>query len=313
MEETNLITNQFWSDNERFADITNVVLFNGKDFLKADKLITEDVATGTFIGRLRQRFAVQRYRDVIRKSTVGGNYVLIGIENQTDIHYAMPVRVMGYDFLGYDQQLKRIKKQHRIKKDLSSGAEYLSGISKEDKLKPISTIVLYYGMEPWDGPKKLSDMIDWSELPDSFKENVSDYSVKVVDLRRFSESENLKTDARILIGFLKNAENTTALRKYIEENAADFSDVQEDTYDMISVLTNSENIIKGKDDYINKEGGVDMCKALEDWKEEIIREGELEKTKVVVRNLLGRGMPDKDICALVVCDQELIDEIRKEL
>ena len=32
-------------------------------------------------------------------------YILLGIENQTDIHYAMPVRNMIYDALQYGKQV----------------------------------------------------------------------------------------------------------------------------------------------------------------------------------------------------------------
>lgn len=41
-------------------------------------------------------------------------------------------------------------------------------------------------------------------------------------------------------------------------------------------------------------------------------EGELAKTKIVIRNMLERGMSEHDICALAVCDKNLIDEVRKE-
>ena len=41
----------------------------------------------------------------------------------------MPLKVWRYDFLGYEEQLQKIKKMHRRKKDLS-GAEYLSGFQK---------------------------------------------------------------------------------------------------------------------------------------------------------------------------------------
>ena len=76
----------------------------------------------------------------------GVNFALIGIENQQEIHYAMPLKVWKYDFLGYEEQLQRIKKMHRRKKDLL-GAEYLAGFSKKDKLKPTLTMVLYYGKD----------------------------------------------------------------------------------------------------------------------------------------------------------------------
>ena len=54
--------------------------------------------------------------------------VLIGIENQAEIHYAMPVRTLIYDALNYGSQVKEAAKQHKEKKDISTSAEFLSGL-----------------------------------------------------------------------------------------------------------------------------------------------------------------------------------------
>lgn len=43
-------------------------------------------------------------------------YLLLGIENQTDIHYAMPVRNMIYDSLQYGKQVMEIAAEHRKRK-----------------------------------------------------------------------------------------------------------------------------------------------------------------------------------------------------
>ena len=37
-----------------------------------------------------------------------------------------------------------------------------------------------------------------------------------------------------------------------------------------------------------------------------------EKTKVIVRNMIKRGMQDEDIKAIAECEQELIDMLRAE-
>ena len=53
--------------------------------------------------------AVQKYRDVLKSAIIKQDdeaaYILLGIENQTDIHYAMPVRNMIYDALQYGKQV----------------------------------------------------------------------------------------------------------------------------------------------------------------------------------------------------------------
>ena len=42
-------------------------------------------------------------------------YILLGIENQTDIHYVMPVRNMIYDALQYGKQVADTAANHRKK------------------------------------------------------------------------------------------------------------------------------------------------------------------------------------------------------
>ena len=84
---------------------------------------------------------------------------------------------------------------------------------------------------------------------------------------------------------------------------------------------------------VKKEGGVDMCKALEDLYADGVAEGEArgeaigeERGKAigeargeargkatVVRNMLNRDMDIADICALTECTPELVEEIRKSM
>ena len=75
--------------------------------------------TGVF-GRLRNRFMVQKYRDCVRKIVFDTGFAIVGIENQDQVHYAMPVRIMLEDAAGYDRQLRHIRKRHRQVLELRS-------------------------------------------------------------------------------------------------------------------------------------------------------------------------------------------------
>ena len=46
--------------------------------------------------------------------------------------------------------------------------------------------------------------------------------------------------------------------------------------------------------------------------EQGIEQGELSKTRTVIRNMLERGMSEEDICALAECNKELIDEVKNQ-
>ena len=49
-------------------------------------------------------------------------------------------------------------------------AEYMSGILKTDRLHPVYTICLYSGTETWDGPRTLSDMMQFRTEKDPLRE-----------------------------------------------------------------------------------------------------------------------------------------------
>jgi len=113
--------------------------------------------------------AVQRYRDLLKfaviKQDERTSYVLLGIENQTDVHYAMPVRNAIYDALQYGRQVADIAAGHRRNKNDFSGknnGEYLSGFLKEDHIRPVITLVIHFGAEEWDGPLSLHEMMSTS-------------------------------------------------------------------------------------------------------------------------------------------------------
>lgn len=77
----------------------------------------------------------QKYRniaDVLKRAVIMQNkeatYLLLGIENQTDIHYAMPVRNMIYDSLQYGKQVMEQQSTGKKKDRNGTQAEYLSWI-----------------------------------------------------------------------------------------------------------------------------------------------------------------------------------------
>lgn len=122
----------------------------------------------TIIGRIDAEtgvpFPMQRYRDVFKNAVImedskAAYLLILGVENQTDVHYAMPVKNMVYDALNYASQVSTISGNHRKNKDTATGAEYLSGMHKDDKLLPVITLVVYFGQNLWDGPMGIHDLL----------------------------------------------------------------------------------------------------------------------------------------------------------
>lgn len=90
---------EYLSDNGRFADLCNVVLFQGEQVVKAEELQEMDTTEVLSVfGTDRKEQHVQRWRDVLKQAVVrlyGRVYfMIIGAEHQTDVHYAMPVKNM---------------------------------------------------------------------------------------------------------------------------------------------------------------------------------------------------------------------------
>lgn len=77
------------------------------------------------------------------------------------------------------------------------------------------------------------------------------------------------------IGIMKRSDDKKKLREYCDENRALLENLDEDTYNIISVMINQKNLLELKK--TNQDGGkVNMCKAIEDMIEDGRIEGILE-------------------------------------
>ena len=271
MGETNNQLQRFFSDNERFADLINT--YAGEDVLKASDLEEKDSLVIAKPNEKKDKDSISKYRDIIRKAAMGMTFILIGVENQMEIHYAMPIRSFVYDAAGYDEQLKKISTRNKKRKDLR-GAEFLSGFRKTDKVIPVCTMVLYYGQAPWDGALDLYGLMDLEGIPPAIRKLIHNYPINLIQINTFEGVERFKTDLKAVFGFLQNSQNKDKLMKFIEENRKDFETMDEETYDLIGYLTNAGTLKKVKASYKNEEG-VWMCKAIDD----LITDGEIRGEK----------------------------------
>lgn len=116
------VTKQYMKENTVFADAFNFLLYNGENVIQPQTLRELDTAevvipfTVDDKGK-KQAQSVQKYRDILKMTTVMTDdkaaYVLFGVEAQTDIHYAMPVRNVIYDALQYGRQVTEVSKRNR--------------------------------------------------------------------------------------------------------------------------------------------------------------------------------------------------------
>lgn len=253
----------FWRDNEHFADLFNATVFNGKQVLKPDKLTEMDTDVSATIHSKSYNESITRNRDVVKKMSDGVEFNILGLEIQDKTHYAMPLRTMTYDALGYIKEYNDIKKHHKLNKDsFSSPEEFLSGINKSDRFHPIITLVLYYGESLWDGPTCLSDMM--ISMSDNIKEYFSDYKLNLVQILDSDKYTFYNEDVRDIFYIARSIYNKdidAILSKYKTRN------VDNEVMKLISVLTATPQIMNLCKP--NEQGcKVNMCKAMEELKAE---------------------------------------------
>ena len=258
----------FWRDNEHFADLFNATVFNGKQVLKPDKLTEMDTDVSATIHSKSYNESITRNRDVVKKMSDGVEFNILGLEIQDKTHYAMPLRTMTYDALGYIKEYNDIKKHHKLNKDsFSSHEEFLSGINKSDRFHPIITLVLYYGDSLWDGPSCLADMM--VSMPDNIKTYFSDYKLNLVQILDSDKYTFYNEDVRDVFNIIRNIYNDdfdSIYREYESRNV---------DIDVMELICNITSVPKLMDLCTDTEQGgtVNMCEAMKRFQAECESKG----------------------------------------
>lgn len=261
-----IIVKNYWRNNEQFADFFNAALFGGKQIIRDDELEDIDTENSTVLEHKEYVESIGAIRDNIKiskKSTAYDvEFTILGIENQEHIHYAMPMRVMGYDYGIYKKQYDDNAVKCKKEKGLSEN-EYLSKMRKTDRFTPIITIVVYYGEVAWDGAFSLHGMLN---IPEVMKPFVNDYKMHLVEARKnnlFFHNINNKDLFNLLEILLDNS------RKLNETKEKAIEYAREHKVDK-SVIMTVAGATNRKLDYnsIEMKGDADMCTVFEEtWKD----------------------------------------------
>ena len=256
------LTTKFMNHNDVFADAFNFFIYNGEKIIDASTLKPMDshILLDIFDwDKPKQSYkTVQKYRDVFKQAVIKYNgeaaYVLLGVENQTDIHYAMPVRNMIYDALSYAEQVSARGYYNKKNKTAKDGVEFLSGFLKTDKLIPVITLVVYFGVEKWDGPISLHEMLDTNN--DVVLKYIQDYRINLIEPSGIKEEELelFTSDLKEVLTFIKFSKDS----EKIKEHYMDRGKVMIDN-DAIRVIETVTNIKVPKKKGRKK---TDMCEAI---------------------------------------------------
>ena len=285
------VTKQYVSDPKVFADAFNYLIYDGEQIIRPEQLTDLDATQFAIPYREEgegKPEATQKYRDVLKTLAVKTDdqraYLVLGIENQSNVHYAMPVRNMLYDAMQYNQQVTEIAEKHKGKKGgkrqqkISTG-EFLSGFYKNNKLIPVITLVLFFNPGEWDGPRSLFDMLDISNP--IFKKYAQDYKIHIISPKEILESDLKKfsSSLREVIGCIKYSNDKNKLAAFIQDNPR--MNIEVEAARVLEVITHTH--IKREE--VDDMGNVNMCKAIQ----EMIQDGRDEGRVQLLVTLIQSG------------------------
>lgn len=188
----------YYQRNRNFAELIDGWLFRGAGHFTPEQLSDQDRRLLAGGGRNGYR---ERYRDLCKRAKGASFHLLIGVEHQEHVHYAMPVRMMDYDSLSYITQLAEAADRHESAGDLT-GDEKLSGFSGTDRLLPVISLVLYCGSEPWKGAKSLYELLDFKQMPEELRGYVADYPLHILDVCHTADERLMEFPADVCAMFL---------------------------------------------------------------------------------------------------------------
>lgn len=258
-----------------FADIVNVLLFDGRNVIRMDELTeASPYSNYTSHGKIRDQ-----ERDVVKYWNYSQvRIATIGLENQTDCDYDMPIRVMNYDSASYRSQFSPMNNDTRY---------------------PVVSLVLYYGYEKhWNGPRTLRECL---EIPEELGKYVGDYPMNLFKIAYLDEEQvgKFKSDFRLVADYFVQMRKTG---KY-SPPADDIIHVQE-VLSLMSALTNDNRFVEVAEE-VKEEKKVNMCVVLD----------RVEGKGIEIGKILARyedGMPIEMIAEKTKVSVEVVTEVLKE-
>lgn len=261
--------------NDVFADIINIAFFKGERIVEPDSL-SESLVHSQYKaddGRLHEM-----ERDVLKVWSQGSiEFAVLGIENQSSAEKFMPLRIFGYE-----------------------GASYRSMLLKKSKaVKPVITLVLYFGKGHWNQPKSLKKVVNVPEELDSY---VNDMKINVLEVSWMKEEQIqlLKSDFKIVANFFVQRRKNS---DYIPNDSTEIEHVDE-LLKLLSVFTEDQRYEEILVDSEREE------KTMDEVAERLERIGIEKGRKADIERMLISGKTPKEIADF--CGYELEEVVRVE-
>lgn len=297
MGQPDLSSNSLISYPDVFADIINATVYKGKQVIGKNNLkpYYTNSSAAKVTGKLRGL-----YRDVCMEDTRNGiRYIIWGIENQYVLDYTIPFKVMGYDYSAYDRQIEDYAAQNKSVGDNA----YVNTLLPNQKLKPVITIVLYYGAD--DIPRSICDMIDMPEDAD-VREYIQNYSLNMVKLRSITkeQAEKFKSDFACIAKFLSKSYNKKEQIELLKNDRQVLIHTKDILY-ALAAITKDDKYLQISE---NSKEESEVCEIAEAFVQLGIEQGieqGIQSGKAAGIIEMGRDMK--------LTDSEIIDKLQKKL
>jgi len=285
-----ILSKSFLKNDRTFSSIINAILFQGLQVIEVEYVQSWDSEESSQSEtREHDYISKECRRDIIKKVNIEGKEVIIAIEVQQEQDYTMSVRVMGYDYLEYLNQLENNQK----------------------KLLPVITIVLYFGDKKWNKVKELYGMM--KEIPDVLSEYVNNYTMSVIDVKEIKIEYIKETETRKVIEAIQK------LYKFRNGDSLQDLKLTKKQLMIAGELTKTKAVIEMAKE-MEEEGEQDMCSAFSEYVQNKSEEAKTEgfvygKVATIIELLTYKlGTLSNETKDMIErCNEEKLEKLMKKM
>ena len=231
-----------FSKSRFFADVFNGFYHAGRQVIQSGLLTDQPVQEAYFTTRQekgKESKVFLKERDILKvaafKKGMGESFQLLAIEGQSFVDHFMGLRVMAYDLFNYLYQWDEIKDQNQRLGRLKGDA-FLSGTTAEDRLRPISTLVLDFSGTLDGMGTSLHSLMDFPS--EDFRKMTPDYRINILSPAKLSDEQIgfYGPDVQALFLAARNANDRGKLEEVFKSNSL-FAKVDYSVACMIEAIT----------------------------------------------------------------------------
>ena len=272
-KEKDRAAKNFFSDPKIFSEFVNLSLFNGEERIKAEDLREIDPVNSTVFTKNKSlEVLVDNLYDSTVKESDENVYAIIGLESQAYSDKHMVIRAGIASLLIYDNQIANTK--------------------EGEKLKPVYIIVFNMLDRKWSNATDLRKLLS-DEAIKVFGYPLVNAGYYVLDPHELKGEKinKISKPLKLVLNIIKNQRDKKELLSYINSEEA-FKNLDYKTAKLLETIMKVD---------IPNDGGYNMCKAIEDIKNDGKLEGLLEGKREGLREglyeLTRDGIITKEIAA----------------